>query len=1177
MPIRYLSGLSVDSTVLVVDAANDRVGIGTASPSSKLEVNVGTDQNVAINSTGGIARISAYDDAVTNSVPLIINGSDLIFTNNVSEAVRITGGNVGIGTTNPGAKLTLSTPNAYDGTILQLQSRDEPTAYNLKINEVVTAGVVQWSFDMTNSSAYNNVLVFDRGNVGIGTASPATKLEVSSSLTSGIKVTNSGTINGEAGIEAYHTGAQAGTAYAGYITKTGAGGTNVGIYTAASGATNNYGLIVGSGNVGIGTDSPGDVLDVRKNQNATTQFYFRNTDTTDASSRAYFNLISGDTSLTLAALHGLDTYIAGTSGRKMYFQQNIGGTVNMVIDSTGNVGIGTTSPDRQLQIHESTSGTSTAKFTNSTTGEDGDTGFFVGINGSEQPILYGYNNTDMIIGTNGSERMRITSAGALLVGTTSTTNTASGKIVNRTTGSSNPDLALNGGAWSIASVGGEPALYLSSNIAAATGIPGATQTAKGGIGFEYVNAAAPTDIVLGIFGAPTVASSVRIFNNTERMRITSAGNVGIGTDNPSGKLHVDSGDIVLNNTYSLYLNSSISDGNWRVQRSSAPNITRSLVSGASLNLYSHFGTGEGFVIGANGGNSYYEILGSGPTHFFRGNVGIGIANPGSYDSNADNLVIGSVGENDKNGITIVGGDTDGRGAIYFADTTQNSAGYITYKHVDNSMLFGTSDSTALTLASTGAATFSSSVTAAGNSVVIRGAGLNNTVVSSTTLWADTAPLISIYNSSTTANTAAGFQMQVGGGSAIAGVLGIAESTSQAAMGLFTGGSGTVAEKMRITSAGNVGIGTTAPSVYTGYTTLSIDNSSSGGLLDLRNNGTSALRLSADSTTQVSIFGATSVPMVFSTNGSEKMRLNASGNLSIGNTNDTYKLDVSGTSSFSGVITFAGNTRYGVSKVYNASIGDMFGMEQVSSVQTGTGAATRIFADDATDNYVSLGKYTNATDFTDLFKVRTDNGRATLGVYGSGTITGTPAYNLAVDSSGNIIELPGGVVDGSGTANYVTKWQDANTVTNSQMFDNGTNVGINNATPKTKLDINGTIGFGSKSLNISDTFATVLTVNMSNHTGCYVKITAFGDWSGHSAVAYLGEFFLQNGASAYNEPGVIIRQVDNTNTDDVVAQIVDPAGTGTRDFEIQLKTTSASGVPFTAYLQYEVRGQYNSVS
>jgi hypothetical protein len=206
------------------------------------------------------------------------------------------------------------------------------------------------------------------------------------------------------------------------------------------------------------------------------------------------------------------------------------------------------------------------------------------------------------------------------------------------------------------------------------------------------------------------------------------------------------------------------------------------------------------------------------------------------------------------------------------------------------------------------------------------------------------------------------------------------------------------------------------------------------------------------------------------------------------------------------------------------------------------------------------------------------GTIQLSNYGSGSKTGTVAYNLAVDSSGNIIETPGGVVDGSGTANYVTKWSDANTVTNSQIVDNGTNVGINNASPKTKLDVNGTIGFGSKTMSMTDTFAAALTLNMNDHTGCYVKITAFGDWSNHSTIAYLGEFFVQASAGGYNEPGIIIRQVDNTGGgDDIQAQILDPAGAGTRDFIIELKSTSSAFTPFTAYIQYEVRGQYNSVS
>lgn len=123
-------------------------------------------------------------------------------------------------------------------------------------------------------------------------------------------------------------------------------------------------------------------------------------------------------------------------------------------------------------------------------------------------------------------------------------------------------------------------------------------------------------------------------------------------------------------------------------------------------------------------------------------------------------------------------------------------------------------------------------------------------------------------------------------------------------------------------------------------------------------------------------------------------------------------------------------------------------------------------------------------------------------------------------------------------------------------------------------------FGSKSVSLTEnTFVDVLTVNMDNHEGCYVKITAFGDWNSHSSVQYLGEFFLTNGAGGYGEPGMIIRQVDNTQTDSIVAQIVDPAGTsGARDFVIQLKADDTIGSNSVSIaMQYEVRGQFNSVT
>ena len=60
--------------------------------------------------------------------------------------------------------------------------------------------------------------------------------------------------------------------------------------------------------------------------------------------------------------------------------------------------------------------------------------------------------------------------------------------------------------------------------------------------------------------------------------------------------------------------------------------------------------------------------------------------------------------------------------------------------------------------------------------------------------------------------------------------------------------------------------------------------------------------------------------------------------------------------------------------------------------------------------------------------------------------------------------------------------------------------------------------------------------------------------------------------------MIIREVDNTKTDSIVSKIVDPSGSGTRDFVIQFKaddTINANG--FTAHITFEVMGQFNSVT
>jgi hypothetical protein len=70
---------------------------------------------------------------------------------------------------------------------------------------------------------------------------------------------------------------------------------------------------------------------------------------------------------------------------------------------------------------------------------------------------------------------------------------------------------------------------------------------------------------------------------------------------------------------------------------------------------------------------------------------------------------------------------------------------------------------------------------------------------------------------------------------------------------------------------------------------------------------------------------------------------------------------------------------------------------------------------------------------------------------------TNTYTISADSSQVAtkydLTLIGGL-GGSGTTNYVSKFTSSTNLGNSQIFDNGTSVGINDATPNAKLDVQG---------------------------------------------------------------------------------------------------------------------------
>ena len=388
------------------------LGIGTSSPQAKLVVSNAGAAGYEINPTGGIgggATVSTYNRSTSAYTSLTIYSSAITWYNGSTRAMDLdSSGNLGIGTSSPGQKLTVAGTQriqkegaGYEAAMLSFSTLSETGA----IYRIGMASGGSLAIGRSDSNTTNLTLDVS-GNLGIGTSSPGSKLDVKQSGTDwydGIRVVRSTTDN-----QRLVLGNTSGASWIASVDAAGGSNNELIFGRSTNGTTfTESARFNASGNLGIGTSSPSSLLS-GSNTNLTIEG--------TAGGDIAFKRSGGTTRMAVGVTSGDVGYVWTTTNTSILFGTN--GTEGMRLTSTG-LGIGTSSPGVKLDVNGTGRVTTEIRLKNTASNVSYLT-FEENGNGSTATFISGDARTSGNIGfwTNSTLRMTLDSSGNLGLGVT---------------------------------------------------------------------------------------------------------------------------------------------------------------------------------------------------------------------------------------------------------------------------------------------------------------------------------------------------------------------------------------------------------------------------------------------------------------------------------------------------------------------------------------------------------------------------------------------------------------------------------------------------------------------------------------------------------------------------------------------------------------------------------------